>query len=53
MNKELNNLIIEQDQSIKEFINDVCDAVIEYWGEHNYKTVRDIVNERLKEDDNH
>jgi hypothetical protein len=49
MNKSLENLVIEQDLSIKELADDVCDIVIEHFGKHTYKYVRDIVNKRLDE----
>ncbi len=48
MNKKLEKLVIKQDLSIKDFATDVCDIIIKYWGEHNYKSVKDIVNEKLK-----
>jgi hypothetical protein len=48
MNKKLRKLIIKQDLSIKDLADDVCDIIINDFGTHNYKCVRDIVNEKLK-----
>ena len=50
MNSELSELIEKQDLAIGEFINDVCDIIIEEYGEHNFETTKKIINARLVSD---
>jgi len=45
----LTEWITKEDLTIKEFVNVFVDVVIENFGTHNYKCVRDVINEKLSE----
>ena len=47
LNEQLRELIIEQDLSVNQLVEDFCNIIIEDFGTHNYKRVVDVVNEKL------
>lgn len=49
MNKKLEKLIIKQDKTARVIAADICDVIIEHFGTHNYKSFKDVVNEKLAE----
>lgn len=48
MNTKLDKLITEQDLSISELVNDICDIIIEKYGTHNFDAVKNIINSKLE-----
>ena len=46
--KILDNAIEKIDMNTVDLANAICDNIIEYYGEHNYKDFKNVVNNRLK-----
>ena len=46
--KKLKKAVKKIDLNTIDLANAICDIIVKYYGEHNYKDFKDIVNKRLK-----
>ena len=46
--KKLKKAVIKIDLNTIDLANAICDIIVNYYGEHNYKDFKDVVNKRLK-----